>query len=208
MSKTYWLVSSNGVPKTTKKNNQLFLGDVNAGSIKELKRSEKYNYVYYLKDTNESILDKNITSQISIKMKLEAMKMIPKDLIYVSAFLFIYFALYMFFTIREVEDASIYIAFAAMVSTFLISFIKIFKKDTILGPISTIAIGAGVAYIITNNYLLINNKMNLPSFLNKTNIGNLLTVICSIITLIGYVNDAYLTFQREKHISIIEENSK
>ena len=41
MSKTYWLVSSNGVPKTTKKNNQLFLGDVNAGSVKELKRSEK-----------------------------------------------------------------------------------------------------------------------------------------------------------------------
>ena len=114
----------------------------------------------------------------------------------------------MFFTIREVENASIYIAFAAMVSTFLISFIKIFKKDAILGPISTIAIGAGVAYIITNNYLLINNKMNLPSFLNKTNIGNLLTVICSIITLIGYVNDAYLTFQREKHISTIEENSK
>ena len=37
MSKTYWLVSSNGVPKTTKKNNQLFLGDVNAGSVKELK---------------------------------------------------------------------------------------------------------------------------------------------------------------------------
>lgn len=208
MSKTYWLVSSNGVPKTTKKNNQLFLGDVNAGSVKELKRSEKYNYVYYLKDTDESILDKNITSQISIKTKWEAMKMIPKDLIYVSAFLFIYFALYMFFTIREVENASIYIAFAAMVSTFLISFIKIFKKDAILGPISTIAIGAGVAYIITNNYLLINNKMNLPSFLNKTNIGNLLTVICSIITLIGYVNDAYLTFQREKHISTIEENSK
>lgn len=208
MSKTYWLVSSNGVPKPAKKNNQIVLGDVKAGSVKELKRSEKYDYIYYLKNTDESILDKNITSKINIKTKLEAIKMIPKNLVYASALLFIYFALYMFFTIREVEDVPICIAFAALISTFLISFIKIFKKDAIFGPISTIAIGVGVAYIITNKYLLINSEMNLPPFLNKTNIGNLLTVICSIITLIGYVNDAYLTFQREKHILTIEENSK
>lgn len=45
MSKTYWLVSSNGIPEPTKKNNQIVLGDVKAGSVKELKRSEKYDYI-------------------------------------------------------------------------------------------------------------------------------------------------------------------
>ena len=44
MSKTYWLVSSNGIPEPTKKDNQLFLGDVNARDVVPLKRSERYNY--------------------------------------------------------------------------------------------------------------------------------------------------------------------
>lgn len=206
MSKTYWLVSSNGVPKTTKKNNQLFLGDVNADSIKELKRSEKYNYVYYLKDTDESILDKNITSKLSFKTKLEAIKMIPHGLKDALLYLFAYFIFYAIFTIRQNENAPIYLAFAAAISAILISFVKIFKLDPTYEPIVTMLIGAGVSCIITGWYLKIDSIIILPSFLEKNNIGNILTVFCSVITFLGYSNDSISFYRRDMHISKVEQN--
>ena len=207
MSKTYWLVSSNGVPKTTKKNNQLFLGDVNAGSVKELKRSEKYNYIYYLKNTDESILDKNITSKLSFKTKLEAIKIVPYGLKKVLLFLPIYFTIYTIFIVKQDKDAPIYLAFAAAISTMLISFVKIFKKDLEFGPLATLVLGVSGSYIATEIYLKMLNIISMPSWLGKNNIGNILTMLCSITTFLGYFNDSFSFYQRELHISAIDKNS-
>lgn len=207
MSKTYWLVSSNGIPKATKKDNQLFLGDVNAGSVKELKRSEKYNYIYYLKDTDESILDKNITPKINIKTKLKAIKMIPDGLKNVFLFLIVYFIFYVILTIMRDENAPIYLAFGAVISTMLISFVKIFKEDLEFGPLTTLIVGVGGSYVVTEIYLKILNTITIPSWLEKNNIGNILTVLCSIITFLGYSSDSFSFYQRELHISTIDRNS-
>ena len=72
MSKTYWLVSSNGIPEPTKKDNQLFLGDVNARDVVPLKRSERYNYLYYVKNIDESILDNVVIKKHKFKTRIQA----------------------------------------------------------------------------------------------------------------------------------------
>ncbi len=207
MSKTYWLVSSNGIPKPTKKDNQLFLGDVNAGSVRQLKRSEKYDYIYYLKDTDESILDKNITSKSSFKTKLAVIKMIPYGLKNALLYLFSYFIFYAILTIRQNGNAPIYLAFAAAISTMLISFVKIFKKDLEFGPLTTLILGVSGSYAVTGMYLKVLNIITMPSWLGKNNIGNILTVLCSVITFLGYFNDSFSFYQRELNISIIDKNS-
>lgn len=135
--------------KANKERQPAVIRRVNAGSVRELKRSEKYDYIYYLKDTDESILDKNITSKLSFKTKFEAIKMILHGLKDALLYLFAYFIFYAIFTIRQNENAPIYLAFAAAISAILISFVKIFKLDPTYGPIVTMLIGAGVSCIIT-----------------------------------------------------------
>lgn len=41
----------------------------------------------------------------------------------------------------------------------------------------------------------------------KNNIGNILTMLCSVTTFLGYFNDSFSFYQRELHISAIDKNS-
>jgi hypothetical protein len=67
-------------------------------------------------------------------------------------------------------------------------------------------IGAGVSCIIIGWYLKIDSIIILPSFLEKNNIGNILTVFCSVITFLGYSNDFISFYRRDMHISKVEQN--
>lgn len=205
MSKTYWLVSSNGIPEPTKKDNQLFLGDVNARDVVPLKRSERYNYLYYVKNIDESILDNVVIKKHKFKNRIQALAMLPNGLKAALAYLMIYFISYFVMIYLKNELASIYIAFMAFISTMLISFTNYFKSDKIFGPTVTLLAGAIAAKYVAQWYLkTIEINTIMQQYMGKENIGNLLTILSVMISFHGYIDDIIMTYQHELYISKIK----
>ena len=205
MSKTYWLVSSNGIPEQTKKDNQLFLGDVNARDVVPLKRSERYNYLYYVKNIDESILDNVVIKKHKFKTRIQALAMLPNGLKAALAYLIIYFISYFVMIYLKNELASIYIAFMAFISTMLISFTNYFKSDKIFGPTVTLLAGAIAAKYVAQGYLkTIEINTIMQQYMGKENIGNLLTILSVMISFHGYIDDIITAYQHELYISKIK----
>ena len=204
MSKTYWLVSSNGVPKPGMKDNQLILGDVNAFSIRELKRSEKYKWIYYEKDTSDSLLNSTVTPNKSLKNRLNIIKNIPIQLKVAMLFLTSYFLSTLYFILNKNDEFSITLAFISIVSTLIICIFSALSADEIYGPMISLILGVGLGSLLKGTYewMLLNTnyfKYNL----GKDNIGNVLTSLCLIVTHFNYTKNCvknFLLYDNIQHI--------
>ena len=205
MSHKYYLVRANCEPEPIRKGNSLILKGVNAHNVKELNKYEDGREIYVVQDNDRDItyIENILKSkkELSIKEKFknkwnivfDTIYEVPNSLIILYIVEWIFCLFYGVFILFGNEMATIATAFVSLSSALFTTLISKRLKESPFSLGIGFAISVGVGFILYEMY--VKNIEIMPNCMNKTNIGNIFTILSLMIMLSTSCRDTYVYYK-------------